>query len=61
MVYTVIENDKVSNPLVVDAKQIKDKIYNNVSIEADDNYVRRYENKESMETLSDQNIRRICW
>ena len=45
MVYTVIENDKVSNPLVVDAKQIKDKIYNNVSIEADDNYVRRYENK----------------
>ena len=28
MVYTVIENDKVSNPLVVDAKQIKDKIHN---------------------------------
>ena len=50
LIYTIVENDKPVRPLVVDAKQLKEEMYNNksdggqTSKSSDNTYVRRYDN-----------------
>ena len=51
LLYTIVENDKVARPLVIDAKRLKEEMYHveqpdktRVQRPANDAYVRRYEN-----------------
>lgn len=51
LIFTIVENDKVARPLVIDARQLKEEMYHveptdktRVEKPSTDNYVRRYDN-----------------